>query len=177
MKLRGVLLAFFLLCVSSALVCEAAESGSDKEKLRGLKEVGVFVELVKPPSESQGLNRNQLQGEVEAKLRQAGITVVTNTGVEALPNLPFIYLNLTISKLESMYAYSADFFCLTAGQGQQAAGNPAAWNVGSSGLAADLVQVREKVAELLNLFIKDYVAVNPGARMGLLSRSRQVMGG
>ncbi len=166
MRLKGVLLTFFLLCVCWAPVCDGAEPGSNKETLRGLKEVGVFVDLVKPPSETQGLNRNQLQGEVEAKLRRAGIAVVTNTGITDLPNLPFIYLNLTISKLESMYAYSADFLCLTTGQGRRAAGNSAAWNVGSSGMVADLSQLREKVAELVNLFIKDYVAVNPRARVG-----------
>lgn len=169
MKLKGVFFAIFFLCAALAPVGEAADPGPDKEKLRGLKEVGVFVDLVKPPAETQGISRNQLQNEVEAKLRRAGITVVTNANVETLPELAFIYLNLTINKLETMYAYNADFFCLTPGQRKQANGSLAAWNVGNSGLVADLVQVRQKVAELVNLFIKDYGAVNSGAKLGRTS--------
>lgn len=166
MRFKGVLLTFFLLYVCLAPVCEAAGPGSNKETLRGLKAVGVFVDLVKSPSETQGLSRNQLQNEVEAKLRRAGITVVPSANIETLPELAFIYLNLTINRLDTTYAYNADFFCLTPDQRKQANGNPAAWNMRSAGLVDDLVQVRQKVAELVNRFIKDYGAVNPGVKLG-----------
>lgn len=169
MKLKGVFLAIFFLCTSWVPLGEAAGPKPDREKLRGLKEVGVFVDLVKPVAETQGISRNQLQNEVEAKLRRAGITVVTNANVETLPELAFIYLNLTINKLETMYAYNADFFCLTPGQRKQANGNLAAWNAGSAGLVADLLEVRQKVADLVNRFIKDYGAVNPGVKLGRTS--------
>ena len=108
----------------------AAENVHNKDALRGLKEVGVFVELATPPVKVTGLSRNQLQGDIELRLYQAGIKIVSSASLGELPKLSFIYLNLTIRKLETVYAYNADFLCLTQSQEARKQAVPAVWKQG-----------------------------------------------
>ncbi len=161
---RGFLMVLLVMGVMVA-ISHAADTGPNKNALRGLKEVGVFVELMKPPVEVPGLSRNQLQGDIELRLYQAGIKIVCGTSVEDLPRLSFVYLNLTIHKLEAVYAYNADFFCLTPSQERRNQAGPAVWKQGNSGVVQEMFQVKEKVADLINLFIKDYKAANSRARI------------
>jgi hypothetical protein len=143
----------------------AAGMVHNKDALRGLKEVGVFVELMTPPVEVTGLSRNQLQGDIELKLYQAGIKIVSSASLEEVPKLSFVYLNLTIRKVEAVYAYNADFLCLTPSQEVRHQAAPAVWKQGNSGVVQEMFQVKEKVTDLVNLFIKDYKAANSRARM------------
>jgi hypothetical protein len=143
----------------------AAGIVQNRDVLRGLKEVGVFVELVTPPVEVPGLSRNQLQGDIELRLYQAGIKIVSSASLEEVPKLSFVYLNLTIRKLEAVYAYNADFLCLTPSQEARNQAVPAVWKQGNSGVVNEMFQVREKVTDLVNLFIKDYKAANSRARI------------
>jgi hypothetical protein len=165
MKVGRVLLVIFLVMGVMLSMSHAAGMVHNKDALRGLKEVGVFVELVNPPVEVTGLSRNQLQGDIELKLYQAGIKIVSSASLEEIPKLSFVYLNLTIRKLESMYAYNADFLCLTPSQEVRNQAAPAVWKQGNKGVVQEMFQVREKVTDLVNLFIKDYKAANSRARM------------
>ena len=165
LNLKRVFLFIFILWTGMAWDVQASGPGSEREKLRGLKEVGVFVELVKPPAGSQGLSRNQIQNDIETKLRQAGIKVVTHTTISKLPALPFFYLDLTIKKMEAMYIYNADIICFIPSQQPNRKSNSVTWNLGTAGFVSEVIQVREKVADMVNLFIKDYISVNPDATM------------
>jgi hypothetical protein len=165
MKVRRVFLVVLLVMGVMVAMSHAAGIFHNKDALRGLKEVGVFVELVNPPVEVTGLSRNQLQGDIELKLHQAGIKIVSSASLEELPKLSFVYLNLTIRKLEDVYAYNADFLCLTPSQEVRNQAAPAVWKQGNSGVVQEMFQVREKVTDLVNLFIKDYKAANSRARI------------
>jgi hypothetical protein len=165
MKVGRVLLVIFLVMGVMFSMSHAAGMVHNKDALRGLKEVGVFVELVKPPVEVPGLSSNQLQGDIESKLRQAGIRVVTSASLADLPKLSFVYLNLTIRKVEAVYAYNTDFLCLSPAQEVRSQAGQAVWNQRNSGIVQEMFQVREKVTALVNLFVKDYKAANSRARM------------
>jgi len=166
MKVGRVFFVVLLMMGVMFSMSHAARTNNNDSMLRGLKKVGVFVELVKPPVDVPGLSRNQLQGDLESKLRQAGLNVVTSANLGDLAQLPFIYLNLTIRKVESVYAYNADFFCLNPSQKASSQASTAVWNQANSGIVKEMLQVREKVTDLVNLFIKDYRAANSRARFG-----------
>jgi hypothetical protein len=165
MKVQRFFLVILLVIGVMLPMSLAAENVHNKDALRGLKEVGVFVELATPPVEVPGLSRNQLQGDIELRLYQAGIKILSSASLGELPKLSFVYLNLTIRKLEAMYAYNADFLCLTPSQAARQQAVPAVWKQGNSGVVTEMFQVREKVTDLVNLFIKDYKAVNSRTRM------------
>jgi hypothetical protein len=165
MKVGRLFLVILLVMGVMLPMSLAAEIDHNKDALRGLKEVGVFVELATPPVEVPGLSRNQLQGDIELRLYQAGIKIVSSASLGELPKLSFVYLNLTIRKLEALYAYNADFLCLAPSQAARQQAVPAVWKQGNSGVVNEISQVREKVTDLINLFIKDYRAANSQARI------------
>jgi hypothetical protein len=153
---------FFLFCfvLSAFFVCNASGSGENKEKLGGLVEVGVFIEVEGPHQEFQAINEDQLQTYVETRLRQAGIKVAARTNVETRPELSFIYLNVTVRKLETLYAYSTDLMCLIPSPKKEKTSHFPTWTMRRSGLTAEVFEVREKVVDLVNNFIKDYASAN-----------------
>ena len=136
-------------------------SGHSREKLKGLQGVGVFVEPLRPELEHEGLSRRQIQEEVEAKLRKAGIRVLAGAQSHPFSGEPFLYVNLVVGKLETSYAYTIDLMCLGAPQANPGKNALLTWNVESSGMIANVLEVREKVAELVDRFIRDYRSVNP----------------
>jgi hypothetical protein len=133
-------------------------------KRSGLPEMGVHVDLYKPPGTSPAVSRSQLQTEVETRLRQAGVNIVPYQPTKLQPAMPLIYVNVKIAKIEDMYAYNVDILCMgkTASRGPALPAKLANCNLGTSGLVAELGQMREKVADLVNLFIKDYLSGQTG---------------
>lgn len=117
--------------------------------------MAVFVELEKSSDVSQGIDRNQIQNDIETKIRQAGVRVVPQKKTNYLPGVPIIYLNITIAKFEKQYAYNADIICINNSKQDLTSGKG---NKGTAGLVSEVTQVRQKVAELVNRFIIDYLS-------------------
>ena len=157
------LLAPIMLAVLLLMGC-GLQTASLSGKRSALPEVAVHVDLSKPPGTSQAVSRSQLQVDVETRLRQAGVNIVSYQPTKPQPAMPLIYVNVKIAKIEDMYAYNVDILCMgkTASRGQALPAKLANCNLGTSGLVAELGQMREKVADLVNLFIKDYLSAQTG---------------
>ena len=153
----------FLGCAMNS--SEPFPSGYEKStgKVQSVKAVAVVVELSRPPGTSKEMNRYQLQTEVERKIRQAGVTVVAQKSLSDLPNAPLLYLNVKIARIDEMYGYNIDIICMNAPHGRPLPAKLANCNLETSGLVREIALVREKVADLVNLFIKDYLLDEAGA--------------
>jgi hypothetical protein len=156
----------FLSLVSSA---SAINGKSNQATLRGLKGFGVLVEKLPPEVEQEGLNRLQLQLEVESKLRMAGIKVLTREEVFRTPGEPYLYINVNvnIAKTESdIYPYSIDMLLI---QQVSLLRDPnlttfaVTWSKGGVGSIGKpiLSHLQEYVREMVDIFIKAYLAENP----------------
>ena len=164
-KLLVAVMLFGLVVSGCSLISPEAYRNKDEKSTGqryGLKGLAVVVELDKLPGGSQGISRNQLQTDVETKIRQAGVNVVPQKTMGVLPGTPLVYINVKIAKIEEMYAYNADLICMAASNRPNVRSKLANCNIGTSGLVANLLQVREKVADLVNRFIKDYLTVQKG---------------
>jgi hypothetical protein len=156
----------FLSLVSSA---SAINGKSNQATLRGLKGFGVLVEKLPPEVEQEGLNRLQLQLEVESKLRMAGIKVLTREEVFRTPGEPYLYINVNVNvaKTESdIYPYSIDMLLI---QQVSLLRDPnlttfaVTWSKGGVGSIGKpiLSHLQEYVREMVDIFIKAYLAENP----------------
>ncbi len=86
-----------------------ADSEAERATLKGLSEVLVLVEEMKPDAERGGLTRSQLQRDVEPRLRQAGIRVLTQEEALRTAGTPTFYIRVTTSKSDAgIYAFSVD---------------------------------------------------------------------
>ena len=63
-----------------------------RDTLRGLKEISVLVEYLPDDVEREGLNRDSLQRDIELRLRQAGLHVLTLTELANSPGAPYLYV-------------------------------------------------------------------------------------
>jgi hypothetical protein len=157
--------AFMLALVSPAV---ALDNKFERATLAGLMGVHVVVEDMDPATEKDGLERSTLQTDVELKLRQAGIRVLTREEVFAVPGTAALYLNVnTLRHRTGLYAYCIE---LELKQGVTLIRNLAITTLGATWQApgflgtvgADrLHTVRDDVRDQVDQFLNAYLAANP----------------
>src|SRR2546425_2749891 len=115
----------------------AQESEDAHATLRGVEGVYVIVENFKPEVERAGLTREQLQTDVELRLRKAGIRVFTYEETLKTPGNPMLYVNVNVylaSDGLGAFNISVEFhqfaFLVTNGS----LDNVITWNVGYTGI-------------------------------------------
>ncbi len=164
-----MILIVMILSFGLASSLSAVNGKSNRATLRGLGGVGVLVEQLPGEVEAEGLTRNQLQKEVESRLRSAGIKVLTREECQKTPGEPYLYININvnIAKTESdVYPYSIDAVLI---QKVSLLRNPnlttyaVTWSSGGVGSIAKeiLGQLAGNVEGIVDLFIKAFLSENP----------------
>ena len=161
-----IILSFFLFLESSIL---AINGLSNRATLRGLKGVGVLVEKLPLEVEQEGLKRDQLQMEVESKLRTAGIKVLTKEEASGASGEPYLYININvnIAKTEAdIYPYSIDLLLIqkvSLLRDPKLTSYAITWSTGGVGSIGKpiLSQLRESVEAMVDVFVNAYLAENP----------------
>jgi len=97
--------AFLLLLCAPA---SWADTEGERESLSGLPGVGVVVEKLVSDVERDSLTRGQIQTDVELRLRQARITVLTGEEILRTPESAFLYVRVGTVKdpAYSIYAFT-----------------------------------------------------------------------
>ena len=132
-----------------------------------------MVEDIWPDAKRIGLVRDRVQVDVELKLREAGIKVLTEDEWDNTPGHPWLYININTRKHPDVpiYAYSIKV------ELKQNARLPrevstsilaVTWSISSIGLVGEnkLKDTGKIVGERVDLFINDFLAENPVKRKG-----------
>ena len=146
----------------------AINGKSNLATLRGLQGIGVLVEQLLPEVENEGLRRNQIQAEVESKLRMAGIKVLTKEECAKTPGEPYLYINLNINitKTESdIYPYTIDVILIqkvSLLRDPQKNTYATTWSTGGIGSINKQIlgQLRESVIDVVDVFIHAFLTEN-----------------
>lgn len=170
MKIKKELIVLMVIFLPFSLntSVDAINGKSNQATLRGLKGIGILVENLPPEVEKEGLIKNQLQMAVEFKIRSAGIKVLTKEESLEAPGAPYLYININVntSKTETnIYPYTIDMMLI---QKVSLLRNPeqttyaVTWSTGGIGSITKeiLSQLRISVEEIVDLFIKAYLAEN-----------------
>lgn len=138
-----------------------------RDTLRGLKEVSVLVEYLPDDVEREGLNREHLQRDIEVRLRQAGLRVLTISEVANSPGAPYLYVAVypITGPSANLNAYAV---ALTLKQLVQLSRNPTTelfattWDgpMQLSSLSELRVDLRTRIFDAVGRFIIDYRDVN-----------------
>ncbi|MFQ5989008.1 MAG: hypothetical protein ACE5K9_03735 [Candidatus Methylomirabilales bacterium] len=140
----------------------------DREILAGISGIQVLVdEKIGTEAERAGLTWEVLQKDVELRLRQAGVRVMTMKESLLVPGTPFLYLNVTTRenpgrhtfhlKLELMEKVRVERSPSLILYGRTWNGRGRLVTVGTGNLGS----VRENVREMVDEFISEYLAANP----------------
>jgi hypothetical protein len=142
--------------------------------LKGLEGVEVLVEEVKAELENYNLTAIQIQTDVEAKLREAEIKVLSKEENEKVQPLrkPYLYVKINSHKLpwkREVIAYSIEIALkqLVALPGQpKSVRKPfyaPTWykNIVGAATPKDFAEIRDGIHQLTDKFIKAYLTANP----------------
>jgi hypothetical protein len=160
------ILSFFAPANSFSLNCE--------DCLKGLEGVEVLVEEVKAELEEFNLTAIQIQTDVEAKLREAEIKILSKEENEKIQPLrkPYLYVKIKTHKLpwkRLVVAYNIEIALkqlVTLPAQPNSSRKPffaPTWykNIVGAAVPKDFPEIREGVHQLMDKFIKDYLAANP----------------
>ena len=157
--------AMFLLVAASAATA-GGDTENDRQSLKGLEGVGVVVEDLEAEVEQGGLNTTSIRTDVELKLRQAGITVLTEAEVLAAPGGPILHINVSTVG-GPLYAY---FVGVELCQDVRLDRDPSiriftavTWSVGAVGTVgrSNLRDIRNSIKDHVDEFLNAYLSVNP----------------
>ena len=164
----------FLFFVASLLLILAApvfalDRESNRQTLRGLQGVWVLIEDLEPEIERSGLTKNQIQKDVEGRLREAGIKTLTQEEASKTPGEPYLYVNINLNAGkpgDETYSYSVDIGVI---QGVRLQRDPrqkihaVTWSTGGVGsIKKEFVnRLSDSVEDLVNVFVKAYLSMNP----------------
>jgi hypothetical protein len=140
-----------------------------RDTLRGLREISVLIEYLPDDVEREGLSREHLQRDIEVRLRQAGLRVLTISEIAKSPGAPYLYVAVypITGPSVDLDAYAIG---LTLKQLVQLSRNPTTelfattWEgpaPPSSLIARRVLDIRSRILEAVGRFIIDYEAVNP----------------
>lgn len=165
MCLRVLILVGLTLCWPTVGFSFTADK---RDTLRGLKEISVLVEYLPDDVEREGLNREHLQRDIEVRLRQAGLHVLTITEVANSPGAPYLYVAVYPITGPSVNA-NAYAVALTLKQLVQLSRNPTTelfattWE-GPIQLSSPgdhrILDIRTRIFDAVGRFIIDYRDVN-----------------
>ncbi len=151
-----VLVAFTLGVASRSI------SAQDRRNLKGINSVFVVVETLPNGARKLGLSEGIVQTDVEQKLRLAGLRVVTDQEGENLPGSPYLFVRLIATDPPEAAAVEIGLNQnVTLERNGDFAPEVATWEkihviANPSGQA-----VRDKIKDLADEFLNDWLDVNP----------------
>lgn len=156
----ALLMLLLLPGISSALTDE-------QRALVGLKGVYVMTTVESPNAkeiELLGLTRDQIQKDVELRLRKSGIKVLTDKEWILTTGTPSLMVNLSAFTYLALCVYSvrvALFEAVTLARGGQTSAS--VWESDYFGMVGtkNIRRVRNNVGDKIDEFINDYLAANP----------------
>ena len=166
MGLRVLILLILTLCWPAVGVTFTADK---RDTLRGLRVISVLVEYLPDDVEREGLNRAYLQHDIEMRLRQAGLRVLTISEIAHSPGAPYLYIAVYPITGPSVN-FNAYAISLILKQLVQLSWNPTielfatTWEGPghpSSLSTRSIFDIRTRISDAVRVFIIDYQAVNP----------------
>lgn len=156
----------FILILSVLFLFHSKAFGDDteatREALRGLKGVYVGISLGDDIKQS-GLLASQVKTDVELKLRNAGIKLISKNESDDMIGTPWLSLTVEGDTKKGSTLYTSE---LSLRQDAYLVRNfltvhVATWSVGRIGLTYKLETIRSSAKDLTDKFVNAYLSVNP----------------
>jgi len=170
MKKYWIFAAISAMCLAGVWAAQTSMELTEKQlSLTEIKAFYVFVQGLTEEVKKAGLRSEQIQSDVEDKLKQEGISVVSEEESLRLAGSPVLYVNISAYKRKrtAAFVYHIDVGVL---QRVALVRDPKirimsiTWTKGRLGYCpakALVTSVRETVGYLMDRFADDYTAANP----------------
>jgi hypothetical protein len=165
-SLLGLAMLWGIIGFAIAETWAEGDTGQSRRTLRGLQGVNVLIESVQFELGQAGLSVQQLQADVELRLRHAGIPILTLAERGRVPGQPVLYITVKIELgFDGLTAFSIDVELnqMASLEIDTAPAVVATWSVGSVGTVdtARLYSIRDRVRDKGDDFINAYFSIHP----------------
>lgn len=141
------------------------DDAKSRESLKGIKGVLVIIEDVDPRIAKDGLTKNQIEADVELKLRLAGLKVYKVMTEKESPGLPWLYVAGEGFKDSptGLYVFNIrvelwqDVYLQRNGERNDAT----TWSIGYFGVSPSIDKIRNLIKDKVDSFINAWLSVNP----------------
>jgi len=162
--LRGLLIATTVVLLPASVQSQ----GSKRESLRGIKALAVVIEDLSPDTEQAGFQKTQLKTDVEMRLKEKGIQLVSEPETAGKWDGPILNVRLQTVKHDRQNIEAISIILqlrqkvrLTRKSGAEVLA--VTWQSDRLGSVdkAELPLARKILVSMVDSFISDYSAVNP----------------
>ena len=137
------------------------------ESLDGVTGFELIVEELSPEIEQGGLTKSQIEGDIKAQFRKAGIRLLSREETNIEPGMPWFYVRIIVVKhqMKRDYAYSVEVswrqnVVLARDKEVTVIGAPT-WRTRETGISSNLKEdISSATKEHVDAFIKAYLSVN-----------------
>jgi hypothetical protein len=149
-----------------AALCGASDTEYSRKSLKGLPGVYGVVEELADPVTQDGLNKQDIQTDVELKLRLAGVKVLTEKEHLAIPGMPDLYVRVTPLFRDNLYAFWIEVDLeqnILLQRDQTIVVGATTWSEARIGMIGKnrLSEIRNDIKDLIDKFLNAYFSVNP----------------
>ena len=171
-RIITVLLVCLWLGLAWSAPAGAETNKSAQETLRGLKAVTVVITGISQDAEKDGLHKNDLQMDVEERLRQAGVNVLRGNEGGRSPGQPHLFVRFIDQKRSDMELYAISIAVhlvqmVRLSRDGKVVTPAETW--GMTGVvsvgARELTSVRKLVGDYVDMFIAALRGANPEGRV------------
>jgi len=155
--------------VRRTLFANSTPTADERDTLKGLEGIGVVVKQINPEVEKYGLRKQQIQTDVELRLRQNGIRVFSPEEVLSTPGSPYLSVNVSVfirADGRKLAAFKINIVLrqkVYLSRDLKIRCDATTWGTSlvGSGDLSNLETIREYVKDAVDEFINDYLAANP----------------
>ena len=166
MRLRAFFTLVVALTITQSCTNSYADGESERNTLRGLKGIYVFVDKLKEELIRDGLTTDDLRTDAELKLRLKGIRVLSEQEWYKEPGGPHLYIDINVLKLNPTKTY---IFAISVSVKQGVSLIRSSdievfgitWSTWGVGISTELQDIRLRLEEDLDRFVRAYMSVNP----------------
>jgi hypothetical protein len=163
--MKPLMVGLWILVAALAICSHAAAHIriGQPEVLKGLEVVRLEIERIKPEIERDGLFREDLQSDIELKLRLAGIRVLSEEEAQKTPGAPLLHLNVDAMKCSFGYVYNIGLYLIEqATLVRKPMKAPAMFLriPEQLGIASRLSEIRDAAGDVVDEFVRTWKASN-----------------
>lgn len=164
--MKYIILTFTLLLSLCSFAAAQTFTADQKQSMKGLGGLLLVVEFTESSVEADGLRKEDLENAIAARLRSAGIRMVSSAEWSATPGIPYLHVLVNTLKSElGFYSYKIDVQLnqeIVLKRDTNISMMSTTWNRGSLGhIGVSRIHVlRNDIMGYVNQFIQDYQAVN-----------------
>lgn len=168
---RALAIVFALLAIILARpLSQAGDDAGSRISLKGLPGVSVLVESLSSEARDAGLNEKQILTDVELRLRERGVRLLSSQEWSQTASKPSLYVHVNVIAPPGLVAYNVWVALEQVGEFSNGSSGPAAtWWVGTTGsqpLKGNVARairdrVLDKVEEFANAFVSAGSPVTP----------------